>query len=77
MYRVYALPANLLLYTLKENLVSRRGLVSHLMTVCTDTQCDYELVVSDPYSCKSKMLNARSVLTLRSIGVSVLCVCVL
>ena len=54
--------------TLREELATRRGLVSKLMTSCTNTACDYEIVMSDPRSEGAKSLNARSVLGMRAIG---------
>ena len=56
--------------TLKEDLVSRRGLVSKLMISCTNTACKNEALVSDPYSSdkESKALNMRSVMGMREIG---------
>ena len=54
--------------TVKENLVVRRGLVSKLMIVCTNTACRKEAVVSDPYASDAKSLNTRSVLGMQEIG---------
>ena len=52
--------------TLSEDLTGRRGLVSRLMTVCTNAECTYQIIMSTPQ--ESKTLNARSVLAMRSIG---------
>ena len=52
--------------TLSEDLTGRRGLVSQLMTVCTNAECTYQIIMSTPQ--ESKTLNARSVLEMRSIG---------
>ena len=52
--------------TLSEDLAGRRGLVSRLMTVCTNAECTYQIIMSTPQ--ESKTLNARSVLAMRSIG---------
>lgn len=52
--------------TLKEDMVTRRGLISKLSISCT--QCDSEAVVSDPYAVETKSLNTRSVLAMREIG---------
>ena len=46
--------------TLSECLIARRGLVSQLKTVCSNSNCDYAVTVSDPYSKKAKSLNRRS-----------------
>ena len=54
--------------TLRENLVSRRGLVSKLMICCTSTVCNKEVKISDPYTFDAKSLNARSVVAMRTIG---------
>ena len=58
--------------TLKEDLTSRRGLVSKLTICCTNTACNKEAAVSDPFSRKtetsSKALNLRSVMGMREIG---------
>ena len=52
--------------TLSENLVTKRGLVSDLKTICST--CDYAIKMSDPYSHRTKSLNTKSVLAMRSIG---------
>ena len=54
--------------TLREDLVSRRALVSKLMICCTNTACNAEAAVSDPYFPESTSLNTRSVLGMREIG---------
>ncbi len=48
--------------TLREDLVSRQGLVSKLMISCTNTACKNEALVSDPYSFdkESKALSGPS-----------------
>ncbi len=51
--------------TVGEDLVSRRGLVSKLIICCTNTACNNEVALSDPYSPEAKSLNARSVLAMR------------
>ena len=52
----------------KEDLVTRRGLVSKLMICCTNTACSKEVTISDPYSSTAKSLNTRSVFAMREIG---------
>ena len=52
----------------REDLVTRRGLVSKLRICCTNTACNKEGVISDPYASDTKSLNARSVLGMRKIG---------
>lgn len=54
--------------TLWENLATKRGLVSELKTVCSNEDCEYAVKMSNPYSSKTKSLNTRSVLAMRSIG---------
>ena len=54
--------------TVRESLVSRRGLVSKLMICCTNTRCGKKAAVCDPYATKSKLLNTRSVMSMRAIG---------
>ena len=53
--------------TLREDFVSRRGLVSKLAICYTNTACNKEAVVSDPYSSESLSVNTRSVLGMREI----------
>ena len=52
--------------TLRESLVSRRGIVSKLVICCT--VCDKKAVISDPYAPDAKQLNSRSVMAMRAIG---------
>ena len=52
----------------RENLVTRRGLVSKLSICSNNTACNKEGVISDPYASDTKSLNARSVLGMREIG---------
>ena len=52
----------------KEDLVSRRGLVSKLVLCCTNSVCSKEAVICDPYSSESKLLNTRSIMEMRQIG---------
>ena len=52
--------------TLSGDLTGRRGLVSWLMTVCTNAEYTYQIIIS--ITQKFKTLNARSVLAMRSIG---------
>ena len=52
----------------KEDLVSRRGLVSKLLICCSNTACNNEAAVCDPYLPESKSLNARSILVAGQIG---------
>ena len=52
--------------TVREDLASRRGLMSR-MTICC-TVCDQKAYVSEPYSDKAKSLNTKSVLAMRMIG---------
>ena len=47
---------------IKEDLVSRRGLVSKLLICCSNTACNNETAVCDPYLPESKSSNARSIL---------------
>ena len=47
---------------IREDLVTRRGLVSKLMICCTNTACNKKGVISDPYASDTKSLNARSAL---------------
>ena len=54
--------------TVKEDLFSRRGLVSKLLICCSNTACNNEAAVCDPYLPESKSLNARSILAVRQIG---------
>ena len=54
--------------TLRHDLNSRRGLVSDLRICCTNTECNKEEKVSDPYSPEAKALNLRSALSMRVIG---------
>lgn len=54
--------------TFREDLVSRRGLVSKLMICCTSSVCNREVKISDPYASNAKSLNARSVVAMRTIG---------
>ena len=51
--------------TLRHDLNSRRGLVSDLRICCTNTECNKEEKVSDPYSPEAKALNLRSALSMR------------
>ena len=53
---------------LKEDLSIRRGLTSKLSYWCTNTACEKDNLLSNPYSPKSKSLNVRSVLAMRTIG---------
>ena len=50
----------------REDLDTRGGLVSKLKICCTNTACNREGVISDPYDTRS--LNARSVLGMWEIG---------
>lgn len=50
---------------LNEDVVTRRGLVFKLAISCTNTECNREALISDPYV---KSLNAKSVLWIREIG---------
>ena len=54
--------------TVREDLSTRRGLVSKLAICCTNTECGREAKVSDPYSSETKSLNTRSILAMREIG---------
>ena len=54
--------------TLREDLVSRRGLVSTLVICCTNSMCSKEAVVCDLCSSESKHLNTRSIMGMRQIG---------
>ena len=45
--------------TLKDDMVTRRGLVSKLPISCTN--CDNEAMVCDPYISETKSLNTRSI----------------
>ena len=54
--------------TLRNDLNSRRGLVSDLRICCTNTECNNEVKVSDPNSPEAKALNLRSTLSMRMIG---------
>lgn len=54
--------------TVREDLSTRRGLVSKLSICCTNTECGKEAKVSDPYSAEAKSVNARSILAMRDIG---------
>jgi len=45
-----------------EDFSQRRGLVSTLKICCTNTKCDKQSKISDPYSSKAKSLNARCLL---------------
>ena len=54
--------------TVRENLVSRRGLVSKLVVCCTNIACNREVKISDPYASDAKSLNVRSVVAMRTIG---------
>ena len=42
-----------------EDLVTRRGIVSKLVISCTNTACNKEAEISNPYSSDAKTLNAR------------------
>ena len=53
---------------LREDLVTRRGLVSKLVIGCTSSVCDKEAEITNPYSSDAKSLNARSVIAMRAIG---------
>ena len=53
----------------REDLVTKRGLVSKLRICCTNTECNKEGVISDPYASDTKSLNARSVLGMQEIGI--------
>ena len=53
---------------LKEDLVTRRGLVSKLVIGCTSSVCNKEAEITNPYSSDAKTLNARSVRVMRAIG---------
>ena len=55
-------------FILREDLVTRRGLVSKLVICCTNTACSNEATFSNPYSAESKSLNARSILGMWEIG---------
>lgn len=52
--------------TVKEDLVSRKGLVSKLSICCTE--CHEETFFSNPFGSETKSLNAISVLAAREIG---------
>ena len=52
---------------LGEDLVTRRGMVSKLVIGCTNTACNKEAEISNPYSSDAKTLNARSVMGMRAI----------
>ena len=54
--------------TAREDLVTRRGLVSNLRICCTNTACNKEGVISDPYASDTKSLHARSILGMQEIG---------
>ena len=54
--------------TLRHDLNSRRGLVSDLRICSSNTECNKEEKVSDPYSPEAKALNLRSALSMRVIG---------
>jgi len=51
-----------------EDFSQRRGLVSTLKICCTNSKCDKQSKISNPYSSKPKSLNARSVLAMKEIG---------
>lgn len=53
---------------LVEDLSVRRGLTSKLFYQCTNTVCKEDILLSNPYAGKSKSLNVRSVLAMRTIG---------
>ena len=53
---------------IREDLVTRRGLVSKLRISCTNTARNKEGVISDPYASDTKSLDARSVLEMQEIG---------
>ena len=52
---------------LGEDLVTRRGMVSKLVIGCTNSACNKEAEISNPYSSNAKTLNARSVMGMRAI----------
>ena len=54
--------------TLTEDFSCRRDLVSDLKVVCMNSECEYKIVLSNPYSSMAKSLNRRSILAMRSIG---------
>ena len=54
--------------TVKEDLVSRRGLVTKLLISCSNTACNNEAAVCDPYLPESKSLNARLIFAARQFG---------
>ena len=45
--------------TLGEDLVTRQGVVSKLVIGCTNTACNKEGEISNPYSSDAKTVNAR------------------
>ena len=51
-----------------EDFGQRRGLVSTLKICCTNSECDMESKITNPYSSKAKSLNGKSVLAMREIG---------
>ena len=53
---------------LREDLATKRGLVSKLVISCTNTACSNEAAFSDPYSAESKSLNVRLILAVQEIG---------
>ena len=53
--------------TVKEDLVTRRGLVSKIVICCTNDNCGVETPVTDPYGSETRSLNARSVMAGREI----------
>lgn len=52
----------------KEDLVTRRGLVSKISLCCTNPECNKETPLTNPYDSEAKSLNARSLLAAREIG---------
>ena len=54
--------------TLKEDLATRRGIVSRLAISCTNRVCDKDTLISDSYASDAKSLNSRSIMAMRAIG---------
>ena len=63
---VYVLPVDL--PSPSKRVECRRRLLSRLLIYCTNSACNREAFVTDPYSKVSKSLNTRSVLAMLTIG---------